>query len=318
MEIETNGTFIPSYDLVAAMTGLNVSPKLSSAGGRESTRIVPAALERLARCGKSRFKFVVSDRADFAEITDLASRFRMVDVWVMPAGTKADTVVHGMRNLADEVLSRGRNLSSRMHVLWWGGRTAGDRGTTTPEWGRRSPSPQPRVWDSGVSRGGGIVPATQAGSTVSANSLHSTVHSLMPFLIDPKHLKRAARACMRRASAPGADGESWASFRTALDTRLEGLATSLREESWRPGPLKQSHVITYTGKRIETVIPTVSEAVVFPGAIGVFTLVADRYVRPMGVVACQVAVPREVSNAVSRWTTGTARACCSASGRWPA
>ncbi|WDT53522.1 reverse transcriptase domain-containing protein [Streptomyces sp. G7(2002)] len=109
---------------------------------------------------------------------------------------------------------------------------------------------------------GGIVPATQAGTTVAPNCRPVVPHSLMPFLIEPRHLKRAARECMRRASAPGADGQSWASFRYGLDERLDDLSEQLRSGIWRPGPLKLSHVVAYTGKRIETVIPTVSDRVV--------------------------------------------------------
>jgi hypothetical protein len=84
----------------------------------------------------------------------------------------------------------------------------------------------------------------------------------MPYLIEPVHLKRAARECMRRASSPGADGQSWAMFRAGLPERLDELGEQLRNGSWRPGPLRASHVIAYTGKRIETVIPTVADRVV--------------------------------------------------------
>lgn len=84
----------------------------------------------------------------------------------------------------------------------------------------------------------------------------------MPFLIEPAHLKRAARECMRRASAPGADGQSWAAFRLGLRERLEELAGALHSGAWRPGPVKSSRVVAYTGKHIDTVIPTVADRVV--------------------------------------------------------
>jgi 7-carboxy-7-deazaguanine synthase len=38
----------------------------------------------------------------------------------MPEGVPAEKVLAGMRQLADEVLSRGWHLTSRMHVLLWG------------------------------------------------------------------------------------------------------------------------------------------------------------------------------------------------------
>ncbi|MET8981653.1 reverse transcriptase domain-containing protein [Streptomyces sp. NPDC004539] len=84
----------------------------------------------------------------------------------------------------------------------------------------------------------------------------------MPYLIQPIHLKRAARECMRRSSSPGADGISWAGFRTGLCERLEELGEQLRDGTWQPGPLRASHVVAYTGKHIDTVIPTVRDRVV--------------------------------------------------------
>ncbi|MFH8991457.1 7-carboxy-7-deazaguanine synthase QueE [Streptomyces sp. NPDC017940] len=119
VEIETNGTLIPSEDLVAAVTAFNVSPKLAAAGGREIVRIAPAALAAFVASGKARFKFVVSELEEFKEIADLAERFAMTEIWVMPEGTSADTVRQGLRTIAEEALARGFNLSPRLHVELW-------------------------------------------------------------------------------------------------------------------------------------------------------------------------------------------------------
>ncbi|MFG3253257.1 7-carboxy-7-deazaguanine synthase QueE [Streptomyces sp. NPDC048172] len=120
IEVETNGTLIPSPELVEAVTGFNVSPKLAAAGGREVMRIVPPALESFASCGKARFKFVATGPEECKGIAELVERFAMDEVWVMPEGTSADTVRAGLRDLAEEVLARGWNLSPRLHVELWG------------------------------------------------------------------------------------------------------------------------------------------------------------------------------------------------------
>ena len=82
--------------------------------------------------------------------------------------------------------------------------------------GRRSRRTEPRVSGSGPSevRCGGIVPAVQAPSTI----VHPppVAHSLMPYLVDVRHLVAAARLCMRRASAPGVDGLTWAGYRRGV------------------------------------------------------------------------------------------------------
>jgi RNA-directed DNA polymerase len=130
-----------------------------------------------------------------------------------------------------------------------------------PGRGRRSRRGGPRVWGSGPSSGSaGIVPAAQAPVTLPGRT--PAVHSLMPCLIDVAHLHRAARACMRRASAPGADGMSWAAYRQGLRDRLAGLAGRLRDGTWHPGPLRSVDITTYTGKVFTAVVPTVEDRIV--------------------------------------------------------
>ncbi|MFC5904088.1 7-carboxy-7-deazaguanine synthase QueE [Streptomyces zhihengii] len=119
IEIETNGTFIPSGELVGYVRAFNVSPKLSAAGGRASARIVPAALRALAESGKARFKFVISHPGDLVEAAELVERFALSEVWVMPEGVSSKAVLDGMREMAQEALRLGFNLSPRLHTLLW-------------------------------------------------------------------------------------------------------------------------------------------------------------------------------------------------------
>lgn len=121
IEVETNGTQVPSAELIAAVTTFNVSPKLTTAGGSAAKRIVSPALESFAACGKAAFKFVVTEPAECEEIADLVERFAMDDVWVMPEGMSAEAVRRGLRTLAEEVLTRGWNLSPRLHMELWEG-----------------------------------------------------------------------------------------------------------------------------------------------------------------------------------------------------
>lgn len=84
----------------------------------------------------------------------------------------------------------------------------------------------------------------------------------MPYLVEVGHLVAAARLCMRRASARGADGVSWADYRRGLRERLEDLAARLRAGVWRPGPLHQVAITSYTGKVFTAVVPTVEDRIV--------------------------------------------------------
>ncbi|SHF60384.1 hypothetical protein SAMN05444320_104245 [Streptoalloteichus hindustanus] len=59
------------------------------------------------------------DVGDLAEIQELVSAYHLNPVWVMPEGTDSTTVLTRARHLADPVLERGWNLSTRLHTLLW-------------------------------------------------------------------------------------------------------------------------------------------------------------------------------------------------------
>jgi organic radical activating enzyme len=121
VEVETSGTVIPARELCAAASMFSVSPKLANSGVPLERRIRPEALAAFAACGKAVFKFVASGTVDLDEVGELAARFGLAPVWIMPEGTTAGRVLEGMRELADGVLERGWNLTGRSHVLIWDG-----------------------------------------------------------------------------------------------------------------------------------------------------------------------------------------------------
>ncbi|MBG6140451.1 reverse transcriptase domain-containing protein [Longispora fulva] len=84
----------------------------------------------------------------------------------------------------------------------------------------------------------------------------------MPWLVEPRHLLRAARLCMRRAGGPGADGMTWRAFRVDLHHRLADLGQALRAGTWQPGPMRLVEIPAYTGKVFTAVLPTVTDRVV--------------------------------------------------------
>jgi organic radical activating enzyme len=122
VEIETNGTRVPSPDLLDAVAQFNVSPKLSTfgAGMTESRRIDAVALRAFVSSGKAVFKFVITAPNDLEEVTALEQRFGLAPVWVMPEGTTREEILSRMSWLGEEALARGWNLSGRLHVLLWG------------------------------------------------------------------------------------------------------------------------------------------------------------------------------------------------------
>lgn len=120
LEIETNGTVAPDPALLMDGVRFNVSPKLANAHIPASQRIKADALEALSASGQAVFKFVASDMADLDEIAELAERFAMKHVWVMPEGVTTEHVLGRAQLLAEAVIARGWSLSLRMHILLWG------------------------------------------------------------------------------------------------------------------------------------------------------------------------------------------------------
>ncbi|MEU2874041.1 RNA-directed DNA polymerase [Streptomyces olivoreticuli] len=87
------------------------------------------------------------------------------------------------------------------------------------------------------------------------------VHSLMRQVTEVSSLKRAARQCMNRAGAPGADGMTWKEFRQDLPARLDDLSRRLREGTWQPQPVRTVRFDAW-GKHYQLSIPTVGDRIV--------------------------------------------------------
>jgi 7-carboxy-7-deazaguanine synthase len=120
VEIETSGTITPTPMLVSSVSTFNVSPKLASSMVAYERRVRPDALAAFAATGKAVFKFVVCGPEDLDDVAEFASQFSLAPVWIMPEGVTEERVLAGMRNLADDVLRRGWNLTGRMHISLWG------------------------------------------------------------------------------------------------------------------------------------------------------------------------------------------------------
>lgn len=121
VEVETNGTRRPPPRL-ADRVGWNVSPKLAHAGDSADSRIVPDALRALAAADRSCFKFVCQWSDDLGEVAAVVAAAGIPDdrVWIMPEGTSAPDLAAHSTALADAVIARGWNLTTRLHVLLWG------------------------------------------------------------------------------------------------------------------------------------------------------------------------------------------------------
>ena len=120
IEVETAGTIAPRLgDLVDQW---NVSPKLANSGNPLDRRYKPDVLRAFEATGRAVFKFVACEVADLDEIAATVDECGLTDIWVMPEGTDAATLEKRSASLADAVVARGWNLTTRLHILLWGNR----------------------------------------------------------------------------------------------------------------------------------------------------------------------------------------------------
>ncbi|WP_182883925.1 7-carboxy-7-deazaguanine synthase QueE [Microbispora sp. H10949] len=117
VEIETNGTVVPMPGLLAAVKHWNVSPKLASSGVPYDKRVNPEALRVLNGSHRAVFKFVAESPSDLEEVAGLEAEYGLAPIWVMPQATTPAAVTTVMREIANETLARGWNLSTRLHIL---------------------------------------------------------------------------------------------------------------------------------------------------------------------------------------------------------
>ena len=127
IEIETNGTVLPSVELDEVVSFWNVSPKLSNAGSQNTPemRINQIALKFFNETWtKVIYKFVVSNDADIQEV--LNEYLPLVDakkVWLMPAGSTQDQLAETRLLTAENCRKLGFKYSERLHIVIWNMKT---------------------------------------------------------------------------------------------------------------------------------------------------------------------------------------------------
>ena len=138
LTVETNGTVYRDAPIDLA----SVSPKLASstptadrdptgdgewAETHEERRLDLDALARLAETYEFQLKFVVTDRADAAEATDLVDRLREAAavpvpddrVLLMPEGATRERLDEHRERVADLAMEYGYRYTPRLHVDLW-------------------------------------------------------------------------------------------------------------------------------------------------------------------------------------------------------
>jgi 7-carboxy-7-deazaguanine synthase len=123
VEVETNGTIIPSDMIDRFVDRWNVSPKLQNSSISKQRREVKSCLEYFARNSKAYIKFVICKHSDIAEVKTLIGKYKMKSqrIILMPEGNSAADIMKNSKWLAEICLENGYRLSVRLHTLIWSG-----------------------------------------------------------------------------------------------------------------------------------------------------------------------------------------------------
>ena len=122
IEIETNGTAKPPARLDIRVDQFNVSPKLAHSGNEAQLALVPKVLDFYAADPRAFFKFVIAAPEDVEEVLELQRihRFAPGHVFLMPEGTRSETLRTRESWLSALCLEQGFRLSDRLHIHLYG------------------------------------------------------------------------------------------------------------------------------------------------------------------------------------------------------
>ena len=117
VEVETNGTLIPSRALASRINQWNVSPKLSHAGNAGTKAHNPAALQFFSQLPHAWFKFVVQSEADWPAISALG--LPTDRIILMPCATTRAELETARPAVVEMCLRHQVRLGDRLHLTLW-------------------------------------------------------------------------------------------------------------------------------------------------------------------------------------------------------
>lgn len=122
IEIETNGTLIPSPTLDQLLDQYNVSVKLSNSAVEEKERLKTDALQFFSRSVKANFKFVVNEELDLKEIQALQEQFEIdrKKIYLMPQGRTVDELTKKRTSLEEICKREDYHFTDRLHIHLYG------------------------------------------------------------------------------------------------------------------------------------------------------------------------------------------------------
>lgn len=124
IEIETNGTIVPSDVMITKVDYWNCSPKLSTTGEPYEKRMNEVAIAKIQREGRSpSFKFVISLDSDVLEVGADWGLIKRENTIFMPAGDTRHKLEAVRPWLIEACKSLGVKYCDRLHIIIWNKKT---------------------------------------------------------------------------------------------------------------------------------------------------------------------------------------------------
>jgi len=118
IEIETNGTIMPSLYLMKRIQQWNCSPKLRNSEEIYNDRFKFSVLEQLVKLN-SQFKFVIDNEGDLDEVNEMYPFIPSDQIWLMPMASDRDTLIKKSEDVARWAINYEYNFSNRLQVQIW-------------------------------------------------------------------------------------------------------------------------------------------------------------------------------------------------------
>lgn len=123
IEIETNGTIMPSKEMLQLIDQWNISPKLSNSGNDIGLRYNKAVLEFLSIMDNAQFKFVISSEEDLNEVLTDFSFIHPSMIYLMPAGSNQEELKQTRDLVANLCKFNHIKMTDRLHISIWNKKT---------------------------------------------------------------------------------------------------------------------------------------------------------------------------------------------------
>lgn len=129
IEIETNGTIVPSDDVDCYIDQYNVSPKLAGSANLKKTRERPKAykffkwrnFQEIGTDGHTAFKFVVDIPSDILEVDELVKEYEIPKhmVYIMPQAMTREQLQKRSESVINLCIERGYRFCNRLQIQIW-------------------------------------------------------------------------------------------------------------------------------------------------------------------------------------------------------